>query len=488
MQRVTVRERIDPAITASLFANYRTSVDAVMELVDNAIDSRIKGRQLEVLLQVHPSYFVIETRSGEGMGPAELEGNYLRWGGSPKRGRNLLGQYGQGGKAAIGHLGTSFTVEASRPGDGNAWRFADPDYRDRSKLKTYDLKIVSKRVSADEGYVRIRIDGFDKRLDPRRLGARLGDTYRPLILRAELKMSVNGARVEPPSINFQEEHRFAVHAAGTTLRGWYGIAEPEGRGVDYVPGLRCYKHGRLITGGEFFGHPNAVQVSGMARLVGEIDLAPVPLTMNKSDFARDGAEWIAVEKRMHALLVPIAKRLAADELAPPPASALKTAEQVRRLLSQVLKLAEREEAFPGVAAARSHGAERQRVNGSDAIKRESVSAPPRLPAENESRRRGFGQVIVRPLDPSIRSQTVVEHEVTTVVINSRHPLFLKRGGDMWYQLETAAREVFKSMEGASPSEYERRVNEVILLAFQLRARRREVRSRKTAAQLPLISC
>jgi hypothetical protein len=35
-QRVTVRERIDPAITASLFANYRSSADAVMELVDNA--------------------------------------------------------------------------------------------------------------------------------------------------------------------------------------------------------------------------------------------------------------------------------------------------------------------------------------------------------------------------------------------------------------------------------------------------------------------
>jgi hypothetical protein len=94
---------------------------------------------------------------------------------------------------------------------------------------------------------------------------------------------------------------------------------------------------------------------------------------------------------------------------------------------------------------------------------------------------------VRPLDPAIRSQTVIEHEVTTVVINSRHPLFLKRGGDIWYQLETAAREVFKSLEGASVGEYERRVNEVVLLAFQLRARRREAPSRKAATQLPLIS-
>jgi len=486
-QRVTVRERIDPAITASLFANYRSSADAVMELVDNAIDSRLKGSPLEVLLQVHPSYFVIETRGGEGMGPVELERHYLRWGGSPKRGRRLLGQYGQGGKAAIGHLGNSFTVEASRPGDGGAWRFADPEYRDRSKLKTYELKLVTKRVPVEQGFVRIRIDGIDKRLDARRLGTRLGDTYRPLVLRAELRMSINGARVEAPLINFQEEHRFAVRAAGTTVTGWYGIADPEGRGVDYLPGLRCYKLGRLIASGEFFGHPNAVQVSGMARLVGEIDLASVPLTMNKSDFARDGPEWVAVEQRMHALLAPIAKRLAEDELAPPPASALKTAEQVRRLLSQVLKLAEREEMFPGLAAARAQGTARTRPNGQHGGDPESPRAPARLPAENEQKRRGFGQVVVRPLAPAIRSQTFIEHEVTTVVINSRHPLFLKRGGDIWYQLETAAREVFKSLEGASVGEYERRVNEVVLLAFQLRARRREARSRKATAQLPLIS-
>ena len=486
-QRVTVRERIDPAITASLFANYRSSADAVMELVDNAIDSRLKAKQLEVLLQVHPSYFVVETRGGEGMGPAELERNYLRWGGSPKRGRRLLGQYGQGGKAAIGHLGSGFTVEASRPGDLNAWRFADSDYRDRSKLKTYELRVVSNRVPAELGYVRIRIDGVDKRLDHRRLAARLGDTYRPLILRAELKISVNGSRVEAPAINFEEEYRISVYAAGANLKGWYGITNSEGRAVDYVPGLRCYKLGRLITSGEFFGHPNAVQVSGMARLVGEIDLSPVPLTMNKSDFARDGVEWVAVETRMHALLTPIAKRLAEDELAPPPASALKTAEQVRRLLTQILKLAERDDVFLGMAAASSQIARRDQAKTKGAVNPESVRASARPPAENEPKRRGFGQVIVRPLDPSIRSQTVIENEVTTVVINSRHPLFLKRGGDIWYQLETAAREVFKSVEGVSVADFERRVNEVVLLAFQLRARRREQRLRQRSVQLPLIN-
>jgi len=43
MTRRVVRERIDPRLTASLFANYRSAVDAVLELVDNAVDSRVAG-------------------------------------------------------------------------------------------------------------------------------------------------------------------------------------------------------------------------------------------------------------------------------------------------------------------------------------------------------------------------------------------------------------------------------------------------------------
>src|SRR5437867_10485065 len=130
-QRVTVRERIAPEITASLFANYRSSADAVMELVDNAVDSRLPKTPLKVDIAVHPQSLIVTAVGGEGMGIREIERNYLRWGGSPKRGRQLLGQDGQGGKAAIGHLGSRFTVEASRPGHGQAWRLTHQDHRDR---------------------------------------------------------------------------------------------------------------------------------------------------------------------------------------------------------------------------------------------------------------------------------------------------------------------------------------------------------------------
>jgi hypothetical protein len=120
--RVTIRERIDPEITATLFANYRSSADALMELVDNALDSRLPGQPLKVDLAFHGVAVTVMSEGGEGMGPKDLERRYLRWGKSVKRGKELLGQYGQGGKAAIGHLGRRFSVESSRPGNPVGWR------------------------------------------------------------------------------------------------------------------------------------------------------------------------------------------------------------------------------------------------------------------------------------------------------------------------------------------------------------------------------
>ncbi len=482
--RITVRERIDPEITATLFANYRSSADALMELVDNAVDSRLPGRPLEVELSIHPAWILVTTRGGEGMGPRDLERRYLRWGKSPKRGKNLLGQYGQGGKAAIGHLGARFSVEASRPGDEQAWRFADPDYRERSRLKRYELQTVDKRVDGEVGYVRVRIDGVDKRVDAKRLTHRLADAYRPLLTSGHLKMVVNGATLQAAPLGESDRMEFRVRAGQATLKGWVGTIATDHRAVDFVPGLRCYKLGRLVTQGEFFGHATPAQSPGMGRLIGEVEIPQAPLTINKTDFSRDSPLWVAVEQRLHRLLAPLAKRLAKEDQPPPPASALKVAEQVRRLLSQVLRIADRVELFPGSAPTHRRGEASMKTPSEPLELREPSPRSAAKPGAGEPSRRGFGDIVIRPLDAAVRSQTANDHGVKQVVINSRYPLFVERHGDVWYQLETAAREVCKSMEAVSVVEYERRVNEIVMLAFELRTRRRM--RRRAAAQLKLI--
>ena len=490
--KITVRERIAPEITASLFANYRSSADAVMELVDNAVDSRLPKSPLSVEITVHPQSLVVAAVGGEGMGIREIERNYLRWGGSPKRGRQLLGQYGQGGKAAIGHLGRRFTVEATRPGDQVAWRFTDEDYRDRSRLKTYELTETSKRTPVEVGYVRIRIDGIDKRIDVRRLAQRLAETYRPLLERQELELTLDRLEIRPSSLPLAERRPFAINTGGARLRGWVGLSDPEQPVGGWVPGIRCYRLGRLIADGEFFGHPGPATLPAMVRLLGEVDVPNVTLTMNKTDFDRDSQPWISVEARMHKLLTSWVRRLERDVEVPPSSSAIKVAEQVRRLLSQALRLSDRQDLFAGFAPARPSSKSREapelpleapEPETTDHEPKTSIPSPSSADVPPDARRRGFGIIAVRPLDPRVRSMTVLEDGVRTVVINSRYPLFIERRGDVWYQLETAAREICKAAEATSVAEYEKRVNEIVLTALQLRASRRR---RPAGRQLRLV--
>lgn len=482
--RITVRERIDPRITSSLFSNYRSSADAIMELVDNSIDSRLLDHPLDVQMTLHGPSLTIMTAGGQGMGPRDLEFRYLRWGGSAKRGKEMLGQYGQGGKAAIGHLGRRFTVEATRPGDERAWRFADREYRDRSRLKTYELAEVTKRTPADQGYVRIRIDDIDKRIDLKRLIPRLTETYRPLLETGQLQMSINGSRLQPPEIPTTERREFRVRASGSTIEGWVGIVDAERRSGVFSPGMRCYKLGRLIHQEEFFGHPSPAQYAGLSRLVGEVEIRPVPLTMNKSDFDRDSPEWIRVEERLHRVLSPLVKRLVQEDEQPPPANALRVAEQVRRLLSQALKIADHEELFPGGAPSKPKPQDQTQPELQLEEQPPQSPAAPRVSKPSDRPRRGgFGDIVIRRLDPSIRSQTEIAGGVKLVVINSAYPLFIERKGDVWYQMETAAREICKSMEGVTVAEYERRVNEIMLLAFKLRQRRKRTPDRSVQLAL-----
>lgn len=490
--KITVRERIAPEITASLFANYRSSADAVMELIDNAVDSRLPKAPLKIEIAVHPQSLVVTATGGEGMGIREIERNYLRWGGSPKRGRQLLGQYGQGGKAAIGHLGRRFAVEASRPGDSVAWRFTDDEYRDRSRLKTYELIETSKRTPAGVGYVRVRIDGIDKRIDVRRLAQRLAETYRPLLEREELELTLDRVAIRPSSVPLAERRPFAINTGGARLRGWVGLCDPEQPAGGWAPGMRCYRLGRLIADGEFFGHPGPATLPAMVRLMGEVDVPNVTLTMNKTDFDRDSQEWVAFEARMHKLLASWVRKLERDGEVPPPPSAVRVAEQVRRLLSQALRLSDRQDLFAGFGMARPSTKppeaaelplEAVAPETSNHERKASIPSPSTPDTPPEARKRGFGIIAVRPLDPRVRSMTVLEEGVRTVVINSRYPLFIERRGDVWYQLETAAREICKAADATSVAEYEKRVNDIVLTALQLRASRRR---RPAARQLRLL--
>ncbi len=503
--RRVVRERIDPRLTAALFANYRTPIDAVLELVDNAVDSRVVGRPLELDITAHPGRLVLVVVGGTGMGPAAIERDYLRWGASSKRTGDRIGRYGQGGKAAIGHLGNRFEIVASAAGDEHAFGFEDAAYRDRARLRTYDLNARRKAVSSDLGYVRIDIGEIDRKLDPRRLLDRLAETYRPMLESGEVRMVVNRAPVVPRPWTVAERHEVSVRAAGRLVRGWWGLlpdppspAAPEG-------GVRLYHLGRLVGAPEWFGHPTPAAHPALNRLVGELELPHVPVTMNKADVDRGSEVWAAIEARMHAALAPIVRRLTREPGSAVTPEAARTAEQVRRILAKALRLLEDGRLFesevavggdePGGQLALDGVRNRSEVpaepGGSDGVVADPdapAAATPRLPrpgaagSPGSTRRRGAAEVVVRQLDPRLRSALVEEDGVRRVVINSAFPLYEVRRGDLWYQLETALREVCVTIPEATVPEFERKVNELMLVSLKLaEGRRRRPRKSGTTA-------
>ena len=307
--------------------------------MDNAINSRIRGQKLRLELIIRPGSLTLTAIGGLGMSPAQIERDYLRWGASPKKGGDRIGRYGQGGKAAIGHLGDRFTITAGPVGDDRVYLFQDDSYRDRSRLRTYELSDRPKPVAKDLGYVRIEVGAVDKRLDGPRAHARLAEVYRPLLDAGDLDLYVNRTRVEPRPWPLDERRPVSVRVQGRLVRGWYGLL-PDPPPPDVPPGIRVFHLGRLIGDPEWFGHPGPALHPGLARLVGVLELPQVPVTMNKVDFDRDSDAWQATEVRMHRLLGPVVRRLTKD--AGPAASpqALRTADQVRRILARALRLLE----------------------------------------------------------------------------------------------------------------------------------------------------
>ena len=483
-----VRERIDPRLTASLFANYRSATDALLELVDNAVDSRLRGTPLRVEIAIRPETISLTAVGGAGMGPQEIERDYLRWGASPKRAGDRIGRFGQGGKAAIGHLGNRFTIVASPPGDERAYRFEDDDYRDRSHLRRYELAIRAKLVAAELGYVHIDIGAVDRRVDARRLPSRLGEVYRPLLESGDLVLTVNRGPVAPVELPTQERHDFAVRAGGRIVRGWFGLL-PDPPPPDIAGGVRTYHLGRLIGDPTWFGHPGPALHPGLNRLVGEVELRHVAVTMNKSEIDRDDPRWLAVEERLHALLRPIVRRLSREGIAAATPQALHTAEQVRRILARALRLLEAGRLFEselGIAPGPSgqltldggqpgHGQEPttpEVPEEADAPPAPAEPGRPRSAGSGPGARRGVGEIVIRDLDPRLRSAMVLEDGVRRIVINSRYPLYEVRKGDLWYQLETALREVCATIPEATVPEFERKVNELMIVSLDLAGRRR----------------
>ena len=338
--------------------------------------------------------------------------------------------------------------------------------------------------------------------------SRLAETYRPLLAAGDVQIRVNRAPVVPVEFPLESRHDVRVRAAGRIVAGWYGLlTDPPKPGIE--PGMRLYHLGRRIGDPVWFGHPGPAQHPALNRLVGELELPHVPVTMNKSDVDRDSPEWVAVEARIHALLRPVVARLTREEGTAPSPVATRTADQVRRILARALRLLESGKLFESDIALGGDGPKDQLsldqaapsappfgvtpeslapepTGDADAATGTEPTPPPirKGGSAGTGKAKTAAEVVVRALDPRLRSAMVVEDGVRRVIINSRYPLYEVRKGDLWYQLETALREVCVTIPEATVPEFERKVNELMVVSLALTERRRRRTKQRPGASQP----
>ena len=404
-------------------------------------------------------------------------------------------------RPAIGHLGNRFEIVASAAGDERRLRVRGPGVPRPGSPS--DVR----PAPAEEGCARraratcaSRSARSDRKLDPRRIGGAARGHVPPAARGGRgTDGPLNRAPVAPSPWGVEDRHEFVVRAAGRLVRGWWGLLPEVPLPGAPEAGIRLYHLGRLVGAPEWFGHPTPAAHPALNRLVGEVELPHVPVTMNKADIDRGSETWAAVEARLHAR--PGACRSTAHT----------RAGLGRHARSRPDRRAGAQDPGQGVAFARGGPAVRIRGRGGGrrarwpAGARRRPKAGARCAAEGGDEEAGVGapepRAATEPTPRLPRSGAAGGPGTDPpprvgrggrAPPRSAPPQRARRGGrraqggdqqratrstrsgrgDLWYQLETALREVCVTIPEATVPEFERRVNELMLVSLALAERRR----------------
>ena len=410
------------------------------------------------------------------MGPEELEAFFI-WGLSRKRGK--LGRYGQGGKAAMGYLGKSWRISATKAGEHNEYVIEEEDWDDRSGgMKLYTPSIQSARLIED-GVVQIDIWNLKKKIVKKELAKELSNVYRPLIQSEEVRIIINGKRLTPLSIPLEmpeDQFSFSV-GEGKSVSGWLSVLES---GSSMRGGVRCYEYGRLISDKEFFGQKGPSYKESLDRLIGELYIDfEIPLVMNKTDFDRDSKDWKKIQYEMQIRLEPYIEILLEEkERDLPTEKEKKAVERAGDTWKDFLKYLQYQQkvgSLPGLpidvgqkppVKIAEDIEEIQQVEAEVIEKRQySPATPP--PIEKMGKRKrtgGYLRPVPKPLPEPVRYQIDEENGERIILINTRFPSYKLRKNQLpLYTWETLICEYAKAedLESQTVGEYIEDMNEML---------------------------
>lgn len=480
-ESLTIQEDVTTGTIEALMRNYRDAQQAFLELIDNAVDNREQKTPLAVRIRVSKNELSVFNQGGKGLDFGGLK-SFFSWGFSEKIGR--IGQFGVGGKAAMGYLGRSMEVVCSQKGSDIEYRVFDPSWetREEGKWKKYEPEV--RTATSTDGYFRARVSNLKREVNPMALSVKLADIYRPLLLDGSVVIFINGKKLEPLEIKYLETNpdlKPQQIKVQTRLGDWFilkvGVLE---EGQKIKPGIRCYYRGRLIDDEEFFGHPTPALMPQASRLIGEAHLDFVPVTANKASFDRNSVQWESTVDRMHAVLSPWIEKLAklqTEASTPVENYEKELAKRAKRVLEHVFATTGvvTKGMLPGESEGRLPPTKREPKGSKTPTGRPGGPGPkegrtaPRLGATiGEIKRWGatFSWEVISMGKSGRRSETVNENGRQVLKINSDHPLYQaeKKAGSEALELYIVETGILKIAElvtiGKSIEEYADLVNDL----------------------------
>lgn len=473
-------------------SSYRDAQQATLEIIDNAVDNRIDGIPITVMIRTSKNELSVANKGGEGL---DLEGlhSFFTWGESQKTDQNTIGQYGVGGKAAIAYLGKGMELVCSPRGSSREYRVTDSewDQRPEGRLKEYEAQETP--ATDNDGYFRVTIKDLKREVNPQVLFSKLGEIYRPLLLKrsdgraAPVKILLNGREVTPAEMRYMTTdqdlipQRYKVHTRDGVVDLVLGVLE---EGQKTKPGIRCYYRGRLMETDEFFGHPGPAQIPGTSRFIGEASMDFIPVTASKSGFDKGSLQWKSAEARLHAVIAPWiekAARLKPNTETPVEKYEKDLAKRAKRVLDDVMATTGliTIKNIPGLSHGvippeRTGGTRPEPIDRHNYPKSREGRTAPRLEAtigETVKRWSATHEVdVVSMGNDEIKSSIVDKNGKKVLIINSDFPLYqvTKRlGANMQqiYMAQTMSDEICKFVARS----YEYPVEDFVELATKMQA-------------------
>lgn len=485
---VEFEEEIDVRLLANLSQNFRSPYEAIFELVDNGLASRLPGRPVCITITGTGGVggvLKVVAKGGKGIGRDELR-PFVHWGRAAAE--PGLNRFGQGGKAAIGYLGKGLRVRANRHDEDIAYQFEDRDWlvRPDGKKKRFVAQPVPPAVPG-VGVVQTEILELRKIINLKKLSRELAWRYRPALREEKLQLRVGRQQIQAASLGAEQKHMFSHLLVVPSLedpdketpvqvQGWIGIAPPkhDGRGS-----VRCSAYGRVVLETEYFGHRNSSFKASLNSLVGEVDLSFVPMVLDKNAFDTGSRAWEAAQQAIHREMQPYMDRLLQRKETNEPTEeerlrAMEAKDMAHRALERLAAESTSRAAGSQLEGRKppesptSSGVDTDRRTTSEDHASHEPRTPPPPDAVGRLPRKGMSaDWDVRALDPRIRSSTVDENGRREIVINNRFPTYKERKGDLLYMLETGLLEELKpgEHEDKTVAEYSDQANQALHLAL-----------------------